>query len=239
MYLCGMKSTIASDQAQTPSKMKSNEKDNCLYESNLPISQCFLGIVLAIGLSMPALYLSANPIPSYFLTVAILSIIGWSLFLRKSFFYQDHMVITYPLRFFKRQIRIQYEDIEAFQFKEIALEGEFLSIITKEEESVLRKLYIKYFCSSMVSSRDWHKRMSFFYLLKYLKSEGYWIKIIDRSYGFTTLEKRVELAFGSGNSDYVRKSPSERRKRRKKDIIITIIAILIGLALGVLLPIRR
>jgi hypothetical protein len=188
---------------------------------------------------MPALYLSANPIPSYFLTVAILSIIGWSLFLRKSFFYQDHMVITYPLRFFKRQIRIQYEDIEAFQFKEIALEGEFLSIITKEEESVLRKLYIKYFCSSMVSSRDWHKRMSFFYLLKFLKSEGYWIKIIDRSYGFTTLEKRVELAFGSGNSDYVRKSPSERRKRRKKDIIITIIAILIGLALGVLLPIRR
>ena len=234
-----MKSNAVSDQAQTPSKMKSNEKDNCLYESNLPISQCFLGMVLALGLSMPALYLSASPIPSYFLTVAILSIIGWSLFLRKSFFYQDHMVITYPLRFFKRQIRIQYEDIEAFQFKEIALEGEFLSIITKEEESVLRKLYIKYFCSSMVSSRDWHKRMSFFYLLKYLKSEGYWIKIIDRSYGFTTLEKRVELAFGSGSSDYVRKSPSERRKERKKDIIITIITILIGLALGVLLPIRR
>lgn len=234
-----MKFSAASDYAQAPPKMKSNEKNNCLYESNLPISQCFLGIVLALGLSMPALYLSANPIPSYFLTVAILSIIGWSLFLRKSFFYQDHVVITYPLRFFKRQIRIQYEDIEAFQFKEIALEGEFLSIITKEEESVLRKLYIKYFCSSMVSSRDWHKRMSFFYLLKYLKSEGYWIKIIDRSYGFTTLEKRVELAFGSGNSDYVRKSPSERRKRRKKDIIITIIAILIGLALGVLLPIRR
>ena len=117
-------------------------------------------------------------------------------------------------------------------------EGEFLSIITKEE-SVLRKLYIKYFCSSMVSSRDRRKRMSFFFLLKYLKSEGYWIKIIDRSYGFTTLEKRVELAFGSGSSDYVRKSPSERRKERKKDIIITIITILIGLALGVLLPIRR
>lgn len=233
-----MKSNAVSDQAQTPSKMKSNEKDNCLYESNLPISQCFLGMVLALGLSMPALYLSASPIPSYFLTVAILSIIGWSLFLRKSFFYQDHMVITYPLRFIQRQIRIQYEDIEAFIFHERNLEGEFLSIITKEE-SVLRKLYIKYFCSSMVSSRDRRKRMSFFFLLKYLKSEGYWIKIIDRSYGFTTLEKRVELAFGSGSSDYVRKSPSERRKERKKDIIITIITILIGLALGVLLPIRR
>ena len=184
---------------------------------------------------MPALYLSANPISSYFLTVAILSIIGWSFFLRKSFFYQDHMVITYPLRFFKRQIRIQYEDIEAFIFYERNLEGEFLSIITKEEESVLKKLYIKFLCSSMVSSRDWHKRMRFFYLLKFLKSEGYWIKIIDRSYGFTTLEKRVELAFGSGNSDYVRKSPSERRKKRRRDTIITIIVLLVGLLLGVLL----
>ena len=232
-----MKSNAVSDQAQTPPTMKSNEKNNCLYESNLPISQCFLGIVLAIGLSMPALYLSANPISSYFLTVAILSIIGWSLFLRKSFFYQDHMVITYPLRFIKRQIRIQYEDIEAFIFHERNLEGEFLSIITKEE-SVLRKLYIKYFCSSIVSSQDRHKRMSFFYLLKYLKSEGYWIKIIDRSYGFTTLEKRVELAFGSGNFDYARKSPAERRKQRKKNIIIAIIAILIGLLLGVLRALR-
>lgn len=230
-----MKSNAVSDQAQTPSKMKSNEKDNCLYESNLPISQCFLGIVLAIGLSMPALYLSANPISSYFLTVAILSIIGWSLFLRKSFFYQDHVVITYPFRFIKRQIRIQYDEIEAFRFREISLEGEFLSIIPKEEESVLKKLYVKYFCSSMVSSRDWHKRMSFFFFLKYLKSEGFLIKIIDTSiYVPTTLEARVELVFGSGNSDYyVRRSPSERRKRKKRDTIIDIITILIGLLLGV------
>lgn len=156
----------------------------------------------------------------------------------KEFFYHDHVIVFYPFRFIKRQIRIQYDEINAFIFKERFLEGNFLSIITKEESS-LNKLHVKYLCSSMVGARDRHKRMSFFFLLKYLKSKGFSIKIIDEPTNPpSTLEMRVEYVFGSGNSEYVRKYPSERRKERMKNIIILIIAILIGLLLGVIYPVR-
>jgi hypothetical protein len=216
-------------------KMNKNKQNRCLYESELPILQCVLGTALALGLSFPALWVSANPILSYFLTVMVLSIIGWSLFLRKSYFYQDHVIVHYPFRFFKRQTRIQYDEINAFVFVGRSLEGEFLSIITKEDNT-LRKLSVKYFCSSMVRTQNRHKRMSFFFFLKYLKSEGYLIKIID--YAPTYSEMRVESVFGLGNSGYVKKSPYERRKERKKNIIILIIAVLIGLLLGILYPVR-
>lgn len=215
--------------------MNTDEKNSCLYVSELPILQCMLLTILALGLSFPALWSSANPFLSYFLTVMVLSIIGWSLFLRKSYFYQDHVIVHYPFRFFKRQIQIQYDEINAFVFVERSLEGEFLSMITKEDNT-LRKLYVKYFCSSMVRTQDRHKRMSFFFFLKYLKSEGYLIKIIDYAPSYS--EMRVESVFGSGNSEFVRKSPHERRKERKKNLIIAIIAVLIGLLLGFLYPVR-
>ena len=88
----------------------------------------------------------------------------------------------------------------------------------------------------MVRTQDRHKRMSFFFFLKYLKSEGYLIKIIDYAPSYS--EMRVESVFGSGNSEFVRKSPHERRKERKKNLIIAIIAVLIGLLLGFLYPVR-
>lgn len=218
--------------------MNKDKRNSCLYESNFPTLQCVLGTAMALVISLPALCISAKPFFSYFLTGAILSILVWSLLFRKSFFYHDHVIIIYPFRLFKRQIRIQYDEINAFIFKDRFLEGNFLSLITKEESS-LNKLHVKYLCSSMVGTQDRHKRMSFFFLLKYLKSEGFSIKIIDEpTYNPSILEMRVEVVFGSRNSEYMRKSPSERRKERKKNIIILIIAILIGLLLGVIYPVR-
>lgn len=216
-------------------KMNKNKQNRCLYESNLPISQCVLGTLLTFVTSVPALWISTSPFLSYFLTVVILSILEWSLLLRKCLFFQDYVIVYYPFRFFKRQIQIQYEEINTFIFEERFLEGEFLYFIPKED-STLRKLYFKFVCSSMVDTTDRHKRMSFFFLLNYLKSEGNLINICDNNPTYS--EMRIEAVFGPGNFGHIRKSLHERRKELKKNIIILIIAALTGLLLGILYPVR-
>jgi len=216
-------------------KMNKNKQNRCLYESDLPISQCVLGTLLTFATSVPALWISTSPFLSYFLTVVILAILEWSLLLRKCLFFQDHVIVYYPFRFFKRQIQIEYEEINTFIFEERFLEGEFLYFIPKED-STLRKLYFKFVCSSMVDTPDRHKRMSFFFLLNYLKSEGHLINICDNNPTYS--EMRIEAVFGPGNFGHIRKSLHERRKELKKNIIILIIAALTGLLLGILYPAR-
>ena len=211
--------------------MNKRKKNNCLYVSSLSISQCLLGIILAFGLSLPTLWLSVNPFLSLFLTAGLLSVLFWSIFLRKSYFYQDHVIIFYPFRCFKRYIVIQYEEIAFFLFIDRS-SGEFLEIIISNS-SVIKRLYIKYLCSSLVDFRNKHKIMSFFFFLKYLKTEGFVIKKYSNTH--TSIEERIEFVFGSGNSLYVRKSPSEKRKERRKDIIVDIIVFIIIILVCVLL----
>ena len=217
------------------SRMNKRKKNNCLYVSSLSISQCILGIILAFGLSLPALWLSANPFLFLFLTAGLLSVLFWSIFLRKSYFYQDHVIIFYPFRCFKRHIVIQYEEIAFFLFI-VRSSGEFLEIIINNA-SVIKRIYIKYLCSSLVSFRNKHKRMSFFFFLKYLKTEGFVIRKYRNTH--SSIEERIELVFGSGKSLYVRKSPFEKQKERRETILVDIIVFIIIILVCILLSVVR
>ena len=213
--------------------MKKNKEDRCLYKSNLNLSQCVLGSVLIMFISLPALWLSTDTL-LYFLSWILLSALWWSICLRRSFFYDTHVVICFPFRFVKREVRIDYEDVCSFKFVDKSLSGDFLELIV--DGSFFHKFYVKQLCSAKISSLNKHKRMKSFLLLKYLKSVGFLIETKNKSSnGLTYMEERIGLIFGSGNTNYVRKSPNERRKERKKNIVIIIITILFSMLLYILL----
>lgn len=215
--------------------MRKIENNRCLFESNLNIAQCVLGLALTMFMSWPALWLSKDALLSYFLTWILLTVIWWSLFLRKSFFYDNYVIIFFPLRLIKRQVRIDYKEVHSFKFVDKGLDGELLELIVSDG-SYIHELFVQYVYSAITISRNRHKNMRFFFFLKYLKSQGFLIETKDHEVSST--EVRINTIFGSGNLNYLKKSPGERRKARKKNIIITIIIILIGTLLGILIPPR-
>ena len=163
----------------------------------------------------------------YFVSSVLTCTVFWSLFLRKSLFFCDHVVVLYPLRLFKRQVEIQYCDIDSFSYNGNPSNGDYLMIHPKSC-GISKKMYVRWFCSSLVRTRKRKERMMpFYFFLKYLKGEGYLIK---KNSDLQPMEERVELVFGTGVANYVRKTPSEKKEAHKKHIVDAIITyILISL----------
>jgi hypothetical protein len=95
-------------------------------------------------------------------------------------------------------------------FKVVPYDGEYLFLVLKDS-TFQPKIFKKRLSSSRVSPRK-NGRIDFYFLLKHLKQRGCQIRT-NKNY---KLENRIELVFGSGISDYVRKSPSEKKKHTKK-----------------------
>ncbi len=195
-------------------------ESGCIYESRWTINECFSALQLAFFLCVSLLIARAS-VSTYVICSVLLSIVGCQFFLRKSYFYNHYMIVVYPLRFHRRRVVIRYNEVFGFVFR-IIHDGEYL-FIRQNESSVLFK---QWFYSSRVTPKCKKGRFSFYYLLKHLKQQGY----IIQTNKLCILEDHIESVFGSGKSDYIRKSPSERRKAHKgvwNTIIIIILLILL------------
>ena len=162
---------------------------------------------------------TGNNLSAYYISTSTVSLFLWIIFLRKTYFFENHMLVVYPLRMFRRRIRINYEDVACFIYNTESLGGDYLDIIYKEGSRII--IFIrKWVYSPLFSVRNKKKRFQLFFLLKHLKSKGLCIKS-NRSND--DIEKRIEMIFGMSDTHYIRKTPVEKKKVRKKRIKNTII----------------
>lgn len=201
-------------------------KNGFIYESCWTINECIMGTALAFFLCV-FLLIARFSLPMYFICSTVASFFSWQLLLRKSFFYENYMVVVFPLRFFIRNTVIQYKDVCEFKFINLRVDGDYL-YVTRDGSSYLRR----FFSSSRVTLRNKKQRLKLFFFFKHLKCRGYDI-CTNKSY-YSTLEKRIEMVFGSGITDYVRMTPEEKKKSRKKSIWNTVIFYVVYLVIMVL-----
>lgn len=216
--------------------MKSNEiNSKHLYKSSLTVYPCVLYTALVFGVFGPIFFFGVCgqlniSLSIYYISTSTVSLFLWVIFLRKNYFFENHMLVVYPLRIVRRRIRINYEDVACFIYNTESLGGVYLDMISKEGSRI--NIFIrKWVYSPLFSVRIKRKRFQLFFLLKHLKSKGVRIKS-DRCNDDT--EKRIEMIFGAGASHYIRKSPAEKKKAHKKKIRDTIIANIIVLVVLVL-----
>lgn len=181
-----------------------------LYESRWTLNECIMSSALAFYFCA-FLLIAHFSLRVYFVCSTVVSFLSWQFLLRKSYFYDNHMVVVFPLRLFIRDTTILYKDVNKFEFKVLRIDGDYL-FVTREGSSFLQRSL----SSSRVTSRNKKQRLQLFFLFKHLKCSGYVIRT-NKSYS-DTLEKRIEMVFGSGNANYVRKTPEEKKKSREKNI---------------------
>lgn len=186
-----------------------------LYESRWTVNECIMSSALAFYLCV-FLLIAHFSLRVYFVCSIVASLFSWQLLLRKSYFYDNYMVVVFPLRLFIRNTVIPYKDVRRFEFKVLRIDGDYL-FVTRNGSSFLQRSL----SSSRVTSRNKKQQLQLFFFFKHLKCSGHDI-CTNKSYS-GTLEKRIELVFGSGNTDYVRKTPEEKKKSRKKSIRITVV----------------
>jgi hypothetical protein len=210
---------------QKNKKQNKNREQRCIHRSQWTVNECVN--MLAYGMILLVILVIARcSILTCFICPILGIFVGCQSFLRRSYFYDDYMVTVYPLRF--RKIIIHYNEIVGFVFRFVPSEGYYLFPILNDS-SFLPKIFKKRLSSSKVSP---HKNG--FFLLKHLKQRGCQIQTNK----YDELENRVELVFGSGHSDYIRKSPSEKRKAYddyRRHIFIVYIAYLLAILLGILI----
>ena len=197
-----------------------------LYESRWTINECIMSTALAFYLCV-FLLIAHFSIPVYFICSTVSSFVSWQLLLRKSYFYDNYMVVVFPLRFFFRNTVIQYKDIRRFEYKELRIDGDYL-YVTRNGLSYLQR----FLSSSRVTPRNKKQRQQLFFFFKHLKCRGHNI-YTNKSYS-NTLEKRIEMIFGSGITDYVRMTPAEKKISHKKSIRNTVVIYVVYLVLMVL-----
>ena len=201
-------------------------KNGFIYESCWTINECIMGTALAFFLCV-FLLIARFSLPMYFICSTVASFFSWQLLLRKSFFYEDYLVVVFPLRLFIRETVILYKDIRRFEFKVLRIDGDYL-YVTRDGASFLQRSL----SSSRVTLRNKKKRLKLFFFFKHLKSIGY--DIHTNELYSNTLEKRIEMVFGSGITDYVRMTPEEKKKSRKKSTWNTVIFYVVYLVIMVL-----
>ena len=207
-------------------KPNRNTEQGFIYESRWTAGECIAMLQFGMILWL-SLFIARCSILTCFLCSILETIVGCQLFLRKSYFYENHMVIVYPLRLYFRKVIIHYSEIDCFVFRIVPYDGEYLFLVFKN--STFRpKIFKKRLSSSKVFP---HKdgRISFYFLLKHLKQSGCQIRT-NKNY---ELENHIELVFGSGASDYVRKPPFEKKKEytrcRRIEIIIDVVFLLLSI----------
>lgn len=201
-------------QKMQNNKIEKKIKPGYIYESRWTINECFYVFQLALLLSVSSLIVEAS-ISTYVICSILLSVLGWQFVLRKSYFYDHYMIVFFPLRLCRRKIIIHYDKVYIFMYRFSRYEGEYLFI--KQDDNFL--FFKNWFYSSRVTPKCKKGRFSFYYLLKYFKQQGYLIqtnKLYPR-------EKHIELVFGTGVSDYIRKSPYKKKTAHKDHIRRTII----------------
>lgn len=205
-------------------KPNRNNEQGFIYESRWTVGECVAMLQFGMILWL-SLFIARCSIFTCFLCSILGTIVGCQLFLRKSYFYENQMVIVYPLRFYFRKVIIHYNEIACFVFRIVPYDGEYLFLIFKDS-TFQPKIFKKRLSSSKVFPHK-NGRIGFYFLLKHLKQSGCQIRT-NKNY---ELENHIELVFGSGVSDYVRKSPAEKNKEhikyRRIEIIINIVFLLV------------
>jgi len=218
--------------------MKSNERNSkFISKSSFTVYPCVIYTAFVFGIFGPIFVFGVcghvfNISSSlyYYIFSSTVSLFLWVISLRKTYFFEDHMLVVYPLRILRRRISIDYGDVACFIYSTESLEGDYLDIISKEGSQFIIFMR-KWLYSSLFSVRNKKKRLQLFFLLKHLKSKGSQIKIKNDNFD---IEKRIEMIFGASASHYIRKTPAEKKKARKKKIRDTIIVEVIVLVVFVL-----
>ena len=112
-------------------------KNGFIYESGWTTNECTMGTALAFFLCV-FLLIAHFSLPIYFICSTVASFFSWQLLLRKSFFYENYMVVVFPLRLFIRETVILYKDIRRFEFKVLRIDGDYL-FVTRDGSSFLQR----------------------------------------------------------------------------------------------------
>ena len=173
-------------------KIPKIDKTSCLYQSSITIVPCFEFTVIIAVVLIPILWINISRYV-YCFTVCFLSLLIWIHGLQCNRFFNNCLVVFFPLRLFHRKICINYEDIEKFTYKLPLIGDDFIQAKVKNGTKFFQ-WFVYTICAGLVynySSKD-PKRT--YYMLKFIKSKGIPIKICEQSksdYG-----KKLKRLFG-------------------------------------------
>lgn len=151
----------------------------------------------------------------------VLSVLLWICVLKVPLFYEDYMEIYFPLRPFKRTIRIEYENLENITFFPEARGVDRMRFYLKTGSPRLKK-YVRRCCDAPVRNCSARKntRMNYLYLCRFLKQKGVAVRSNKDQYS------RLELVFGPGDRFIPRMSVPKRNNENKSKLLLIIIVVL-------------
>lgn len=172
-------------------KLPMIDKSNCLYQSSITIVPCFEFTVIIAFVLIPILWINISRYV-YYSTVFFLSLIIWIHGLQCNRFFNNFMVVYFPLRLFHRKILINYKNIENFTFKLPRIGDDFIQAKIKNKSKFFQ-WFVYSVCAGLVYNYSSKARKRTYYLLKFLKSKGIPIKICGQSE--SDYEKKLKRLF--------------------------------------------
>lgn len=166
----------------------------------------------------------------FFTTYAGLFVLIWVVFLQRNYFYEDEIVVLFPLRPFKRKVMIRYEDIAHVDYKSsqgiYACYEALEYVLARSDKSCQR--YIKNVCYGWLGVFFPIRSKRLMFLLKFLKQKGCPIR---REYD-DIYSRRVAAAFGpDGEAARVpREEIDLARERKWPSRLIFIVVLLVIIA---------
>lgn len=173
-------------------KIPKIDKSNCLYQSSITIVPCFEFTVIIAIVLIPILWINISKYVYYF-TVCFLSLITWIHGLQCNRFFNNCLVVYFPLRLFHRKILMNYKDIENFTYKLPRIGDDFIHAKIKNKSKFFQ-WFVYSICASLVYNYSSKNRKRTYYLLKFIKSKGIPIKICGQSE--SDYEKKLKRLFG-------------------------------------------
>ena len=206
-------------------------RNNCLHKSLWNIEYCLL-----LTVSIPALFVfgyvwiviglfkCAWSNPFVFSGLICLAVLIWVLFLQRHYYYDDEIVILFPLRPFKRKTIIRYEDIDHIDYKSSRCYEALEYILVHSTRSHQR--YVKNVCYGWLGFFVPMHSKKLMFLLKFLKQKGC---PIQRPYD-GLYSRRIVAAFGP--DDNVERVPraeilSSKKNECKAQVVSVIVLLLI------------
>lgn len=208
-----------------------------LYTSQYEIYRCFcltfllfFGELLLGGLAsipFPNLYPDDSLRPLYYV-ILVSCILLWSFCWRVTCFYEDRIVLYYPLRLFSRRRTFTYDEISSIVF----YDGD--SMYSERHLLLRMEGGIKRSCSI-----DYNRKSSLkvLLLLRFLKRkgvriEGYNVRNNDLD---DCTEARIEMVFGTGEKHIRRLYRKDTKEDNRRFIIFFVILLSAFMLLWVLL----
>ena len=106
----------------------------------------------------------------FYTTYAGLFVLIWVLFLQRNYFYEDEIVVLFPLRPFKRKVMIRYEDIAHVDYKSLRGYEALEYVLARSTKS--RQIYIKNVCYGWLGEFFPIRSKRLMFLLMFLKQKG-------------------------------------------------------------------